>query len=170
MKGLSLLQPWASLVAVGAKRFETRSWDTHYRGEIAIAASARIPSEVLSLCWDINFARAILLAFSKQTTESHHDDCSMAIRISKFLPRGSVVALATLAGTYRTNGSFIHEAGVWHEHAKGGPEQLLGNYSAGRFAWRLSDVRPLRNPVPCKGSLGLWNVSAELEAAIRKEL
>lgn len=31
MKAISLWQPWASLMAVGAKRYETRSWGTLYR-------------------------------------------------------------------------------------------------------------------------------------------
>ncbi len=39
MKALTLTQPWASLVAVGAKRIETRSWETNYRGTIAIHAA-----------------------------------------------------------------------------------------------------------------------------------
>ena len=32
VKALSLTQPWATLVAMGAKRIETRSWATSYRG------------------------------------------------------------------------------------------------------------------------------------------
>lgn len=32
MKAISLWQPWASAIAVGAKRVETRSWATKYRG------------------------------------------------------------------------------------------------------------------------------------------
>ena len=38
MKALSLRQPWATLVAIGAKQIETRSWSTAYRGTIAIHA------------------------------------------------------------------------------------------------------------------------------------
>ena len=39
MKALSLIQPWASLVICGAKKIETRSWQTKYRGKLAIHAS-----------------------------------------------------------------------------------------------------------------------------------
>ncbi len=39
MKAITIHQPWASLIVVGAKRFETRSWETKYRGPIAIHAS-----------------------------------------------------------------------------------------------------------------------------------
>jgi hypothetical protein len=36
MKVLTLAQPWATLVAIGAKKIETRSWPTNYRGPLAI--------------------------------------------------------------------------------------------------------------------------------------
>ena len=49
-------------------------------------------------------------------------------------------------------------------------EQAWGDYSDGRFAFELRDVRELRVPVPAKGALGFWNVSPELEAAIRAQL
>lgn len=38
MKALTIRQPWASLIAVGAKSIETRSWPTKYRGELLIHA------------------------------------------------------------------------------------------------------------------------------------
>ena len=39
MKCLSLHQPWATLVAIGAKRIETRPWWTSHRGRLAIHAT-----------------------------------------------------------------------------------------------------------------------------------
>ena len=39
MKLLSLWEPWATLMAIGAKKIETRSWATSYRGWLAIQAS-----------------------------------------------------------------------------------------------------------------------------------
>lgn len=55
MKALTIWQPWATAIAIGAKRIETRSWETHYRGPIAIHAAARrnkahLP-ELLLLPW-----------------------------------------------------------------------------------------------------------------------
>lgn len=43
MKAITLTQPWASLVAVGAKTIETRSWRTSYRGPLAIHAAKGFP-------------------------------------------------------------------------------------------------------------------------------
>ncbi len=39
MKAISLWQPWASLMAIGAKKIEARTWSTNYRGPLAIHAS-----------------------------------------------------------------------------------------------------------------------------------
>lgn len=50
MKALSLWQPWASAIALGAKRVETRSWETLYRGPLLIHAAKRRPVyELLAL-------------------------------------------------------------------------------------------------------------------------
>ncbi len=46
MKALTLWQPWASLVALGVKTIETRSWSTTYRGPLAIHAAAKKPARV----------------------------------------------------------------------------------------------------------------------------
>ena len=39
MKALSLMEPWAALIAAGVKSIETRSWRTAYRGPLYIHAS-----------------------------------------------------------------------------------------------------------------------------------
>lgn len=41
MRALCLHQPWATLVALGYKHVETRSWTTAYRGDLMIHAAAR---------------------------------------------------------------------------------------------------------------------------------
>jgi ASCH domain len=41
MKIISIRQPWASLIASGAKDVENRTWPTRYRGPILIHASQR---------------------------------------------------------------------------------------------------------------------------------
>lgn len=43
MKALSLWQPWATLIAIGAKQWETRGWRTAYRGPLAICSTVNLP-------------------------------------------------------------------------------------------------------------------------------
>lgn len=53
MKALSLWQPWATLIANGAKQIETRSWSTSYRGPILIhAAKRKVLKELKELAED----------------------------------------------------------------------------------------------------------------------
>lgn len=40
-KAISLWQPWASLMALGLKKIETRPWSTKYRGPILIHAAKK---------------------------------------------------------------------------------------------------------------------------------
>lgn len=42
MKAISLWQPWASAMALGWKRNETRHWRTSYRGPLLIHAAKKI--------------------------------------------------------------------------------------------------------------------------------
>jgi hypothetical protein len=46
MKAITIWQPWASLIAIGAKQYETRSWETKYRGPIAIHAAKKDPCKM----------------------------------------------------------------------------------------------------------------------------
>ncbi len=47
MKVLTIKQPWATLVMQGDKRFEFRSWQTKYRGELLIHAGKGIDKEAV---------------------------------------------------------------------------------------------------------------------------
>ena len=41
MKALTIQQPWASLITMGVKIIETRSWSSKYRGPLAIHAGLK---------------------------------------------------------------------------------------------------------------------------------
>ena len=47
MKVLTIKQPWATLIMQGDKRFEFRSWQTKYRGELLIHAGKGIDKEAV---------------------------------------------------------------------------------------------------------------------------
>lgn len=47
MKVLTIKQPWATLIMQGYKRFEFRSWQTKYRGELLIHAVKGIDKEAI---------------------------------------------------------------------------------------------------------------------------
>lgn len=146
MKALSLIQPWASLVAHGIKRIETRSYAIGHRGPLAIHASKKAPLEARE------FARDIGTLLTGIGYESFED-----------LPLGAVLATVDLVRVERIeplkmNGSraFATPDGKAFEPI-GELEQLLGNYRVGRFAWFLENVTPLEAPEPARGFPGLWD-------------
>ena len=50
MKALTVMQPWAMLLASGAKAYETRTWRTSHRGPMFIHASQRFSEDLRELC------------------------------------------------------------------------------------------------------------------------
>lgn len=55
MKAITLWQPWASLMALGQKKIETRSWKTSYRGPLLIHAAKKVigwPSIIIQDVFD----------------------------------------------------------------------------------------------------------------------
>jgi hypothetical protein len=147
MKALSLWQPWATLIAIGAKCYETRSWAVGYRGPIAIHAAKRQDYDSLALCLEEPFRQELIAG---------------GIRYPKQLPFGAIVAVATLHDCHLCKG-------VWVPNPAGAPHELaFGDFSPGRYAWVLHAVRPLKSPVPCRGFQGLWDVPPEIEETIRR--
>ena len=54
MKVITLKQPWATLVAIGIKKYEFRSWKTNYRGKVLIHAGAGIDKEAMKQFKNMN--------------------------------------------------------------------------------------------------------------------
>lgn len=153
MKALTLTQPWATLVALGAKRVETRSWRTNYRGPVAIHAAKSTAS--------IGGAIGLHALVSREPFRRYVYDIT--------LPRGSVVAVCELVDVVSTDER--GGTGAWLKHVGAGLEEGsekwravirdehgFGNYGRGRYAWLLADVRPLDPPMPWPGRQGLWNL------------
>jgi len=130
-----MTQPWATLVAIGAKCIETRSWSTSYRGPIAIHAAKSMPRYALAAFLSEPFYNETLVP--------------AGIYSSSMLPRGAVIATARLVEVCSTTG-------LADEILRRGYERAFGDYAAGRFAWFIADVEPLDEPIPAKGALGLW--------------
>lgn len=138
MKALSLMQPWATLVALGAKQIETRSWSTNYRGPLAIHASRRLLAENTRFCCKEPFHTALEAGEYRFDAASKHNPFH--------LPLGVVVAIVHLIDVQPITLSNIPSE----------PERSFGDYAPGRYAWILREISCLLEPIPARGSLGLW--------------
>ena len=170
MKALTLHQPWASLIAVGAKTIETRSWSTKYRGPIAIHAGRREPFT------DLLMARALRWTGGEWSVEygGREDrrwfmaqnvvDGPVKDAVDAFpLPLGAVVATAQLVDVVQMGWGVESRPPFLSVHGRRrhiATEFPFGDFRCGRFAWLLENIEPLAVPVPAKGKQGLWTWAA----------
>ena len=137
MKAITLWQPWASLIALGIKHYETRSWSTNYRGELAIHAAKKIiPFHELFRELPFKQQRFIM----KQIIRAYGDYSNM--------PTGKIIATTNLINVFQTE-NLVHNIDQL--------EKACGGYSPGRFAWHLIVTKMLDEPIPATGKQGFWN-------------
>jgi hypothetical protein len=143
MKAISLLQPWATLIMLGYKQYETRSWSTKHRGQLAIAASKGKPAEARQVCATDPIISALL--------KKHHLTFDT-------LPRGVVLGTCFVDN--------VHEVEKLPRQLSA-TELACGDYSPGRYAWELSEVREAGFYPPCKGALSLWELPSDTDIYLR---
>lgn len=130
-KAITLWEPYASLISVGAKTVETRSWLTTYRGKLLIHAAKRQLTSVqkqLLVQWKENFGIEVAL----------HPGC--------------IVAVCTLKDCVQMTPELIAQQNEL--------EIALGDWKVGRYAWILENISAT-TPVEVRGAQGLWSITAE---------
>ncbi len=147
MIALTLTQPWATLVAIGAKKIETRSWQTCYRGPLAIHAAKGLgpvggTKGLRDLCGREPFC-TVLTAWANEYSKGYSSLADMVKR--PLFPLGAIIATCRLTVVAPTQNVKVSDQ-----------ERAFGDYTSGRFAWVLEDVQMLPTPIPARGALGLW--------------
>jgi len=107
---------------------ETRSWKTNYRGELYIhASSTKIPKE-----W--------------------RENKELMNLVNDFpLNYGNIICKCELTNCIKMTPEFIKNIKNNHQ------EYICGIYEIGRYAWILENIEVLKEPIPTKGHLGVWN-------------
>lgn len=147
MKAITIKQPWATLIALREKQFETRSWQTKHRGSLAIHAGKTVDKKACQIKW------------IRDTLAVH------GITSWEQLPTGMVIATANIVDCHKIISDYEDHA-IMHTGLKiSGNEYRFGNYEDGRYAWELDTVQVLAEPVKAKGQLSLWEWNSEEGAA-----
>lgn len=130
-------QPWASLVVLGAKRIETRNRLAPQTiiGE-RIAIHATLTEDHLLLARTEPFRRALW---------------------GRRLPLGALIGTVLVV----SSNAMTEESIRWLADTEP-DEYAFGHYAVGRFEWVLADPEPLPEPVPWRGSRGIFLVPSEL--------
>ena len=170
---LTVRQPWASLIALGVKTIETRSWRTDYRGPLVIHAGKLWPTPVAE--WQVPADRSSTVG--APCVERLADAADPVSRRWEMLhtPLGAVVAVVDLVDVVpivdyadacddpcvEHNHGHLH---LWtlpwllrsEEPADVSDQLPYGDFAPGRYAWLLDNIRPIDPPIPAKGRQGLW--------------
>lgn len=125
MKALTLRQPWATLIAIGAKRIETRRWHPAENPGVIAIASSKSP---MSAAWRDRCNQPPFSGVLPYDAENGRVKC----------PIGHIVAVARIGECLPT------EAVGADELEREGD---FGDFSDGRWAWFLSEVVPLYSPI-----------------------
>lgn len=143
MKILSVQQPFATLIVLGLKPDETRSWLTKYRGQIGIHASQKIDKESCRQ-WPI-----------KEVLASHgYDETN--------LTTGCIIGIGNITDCQRVHVDEGNRAVLENNDIIEGDNYYFGWFGKGRFSWRMSDMKTIE-PIPAKGQLGLWKWEGDYE-------
>ena len=132
MKALSLMQPWASLVMMGVKKIETRSWSTDYRGTLLIHASKSKTGSI----------------FVNQSPFTKY------IKDFAALPFGVIIGQVNLEKILRVEDFALTDDAM---NLLTLEEKAFGDYKGNRFGWVLSNPIEFENKIPTRGQLRLWD-------------
>ncbi len=139
MKVLSLTEPYATLIRMGIKTIETRSWKTNYRGELYIHAS------------------------STKMKKEYRENLELMNLVSKEeLNYGNIIVKCQLTDCIKMDDDYVDK--IKKEDRN---NFITGIYEKGRYAWILEDIEVLEHPIKAKGHLGIWNLE-ELENNTKK--
>lgn len=145
LRALTLWRPWAAAIAHGTKRVENRTWvppRSMFGQDIAIHAGQRIDADAVD-------------------------------EVVLYLPRSllpgptGIVAVVRLAGFIEERGAQFFFGGISIDDAK---DAARSPWFDGDTGWVLDRVRPLAEPVPCRGAQGLWVVPADVEVRVAEQL
>ncbi|VXD15946.1 ASCH domain-containing protein [Planktothrix paucivesiculata] len=145
MQALTIQEPWASLLVTGKKRYETRDWQRNYRGLLAIHAGKQ---SVHPFDYPLGLSEIL------DELGITQDDLSKN--------KQKIIAIATLKDIHLMTDKLINEQSEI--------ERLTGFWQPGRYAWELTDIKPLSEPIVARGLPGLWGVSDEIYAEIQQQL
>lgn len=153
MRALTLTQPWASLVAIGAKRFETRGWPTPVRGPIAIHAGKNLAP--------VGGKRGLRAECQREPFRGILAHAGLG---ATNLPLGQIIAAANIVDCVPTERAL---EGIRTSTRIGGIrpapyEAFFGDYDEGRYAFILEDTRVLEKPITIRGHQQFWRLPDEV--------
>lgn len=135
-KALSIRQPWLWAILSHRKDIEIRRWNTNYRGFIALHAPKEFD--------DIGYDQLCSLGLKKMPLRDEY-------------PLGQVLGVARIYDVIKFD-DWYH----FYEYRK---RHLCSAhwYHPSMRGFLLQNVKPVRNPIPLRGRLNIFNVELDLD-------
>ncbi len=147
MKAITVAQPWAQLIVCGVKAYDVRTWKTTHRGPLLIHAGKRLSETTRAQCAEEPL-RSLLRAHG-------------ILRASD-LPLGALIGTVELIDCIDTDALLAHPP---EAQAPGEVRRLrsalVDDFRPGLWAWKLTKCRRFKEPIACKGVLGMFEVEME---------
>ncbi|MBD2386038.1 hypothetical protein [Cylindrospermum sp. FACHB-282] len=144
MYALTVREPYATLLSLGIKKFETRDYPIRHRGDLVIHAG-RNEQEFY-----------MLDEIKKRVTDPRVHRLTVE-DLKKNL--GKALAIANHYNCICMDETFI---------SMQNPDELAyGFFSSGRFAWGMKDIRLLINPIPIMGQQKLFLFPPDLISQVK---
>ena len=190
-RALTLHQPYATGIAEGFKTIETRNKPVKYRGWLAIHAASKMPPGMDGPAGMIGQCSVDRDGPGHDWYMLDRDWPGWLHGANQYpidLPLGAVVAVARLvdvvpiveregenesAAEPRPSEVWVSDdplaLATWDhgwDYEEIESERPWGDFTPGRYAYLLDDVRKLDRPIPAKGKQGLWKPDDELRAQL----
>jgi hypothetical protein len=149
MKALTIWQPWATLIMIGAKPYEFRRWD--YRTRMS----------------ELEGQRIVIHAGARPVRREEVEDIVGRLndRVSSLIPDKARPLLERLLGAYKCQG-VVELSAALGTAVIGKPRHVASLFNSPAdsdridhhmWAWPLTNIRAYAPPVPVKGAQGFWN-------------
>lgn len=153
IRAITVKQPWAWAIAHAGKTIENRSRGTSYRGTLAIHAGAAwsdrgMRDRRLRDVWDAAGLPRLMArgAYGFEWFPSRNE-----------VIYGSVIAVADLVDSHP-------DAGCCRPWGESDYRETSGRRRTVVHHLVLEGIRPVPDPVPCRGALGLWWLPEDVAA------
>lgn len=150
MHAITLWQPWATLLALGIKQVETRSW--------SVGTRLRLPAKILIHA----AARPIVPAELDMIYSNLPAEICLSLALIKEYPLGSIIGMVTIDSCLLMTEDVIASVSPI--------EKAFGLWQPGRWAWNCSNPITFNKPIPHKGHQLFWKPDAEALAIAKNQL
>jgi ASCH domain len=144
LRALSIQHPWAAAIAYGTKRVENRAWTA--------------PRWVIG--------QVIAIHASKKPDISARPPAGEEWPMERMMHLGAVLAVAKVTGCHHSDECMLPVSALPTSGRTGCSPWAV----RGQFHVELANVRPLPEPVPCRGALGLWRLPEDAEKLVREQM